>query len=59
MRSGDSASGVAVVSVFGPLGLLAAPAVSLSAAIVNAYRLPARASAIERMRPPDPPPPRA
>jgi hypothetical protein len=59
MRSADIASGVALVSVFGPLGLLAPSTFSLAPAIVNPHARPVRLLAIDRTLPPDLPPPRA
>jgi hypothetical protein len=59
MRNADNRSGVALVSVFGPLGLLAPSTFSSAPAIVNLHATLTPAAAIDRMRPPDPPPPRA
>jgi hypothetical protein len=59
MRSADTSSGAALVSVFGPLGLLAPSMSSVAPAITSFQRIPRCARAIERMLPPDPPPPRA
>jgi hypothetical protein len=59
MRSADTASGAALVSVFGPLGLLAPSTFSFAPAIVNPHGAPTRVTAIDRTLPPEPPPPRA
>jgi hypothetical protein len=58
MRSADTASNAALVSVFGPLGLLAPATFSLAPSIVNPHGVPTRILAIDRTLPPDPPPPR-
>jgi hypothetical protein len=59
MRSADPGSTVALVTIVGPLGLLAAAHVSLLPTIPTSHRGCTQAAAVDRVLPPDPRPPRA